>query len=80
MALKRTLTELDIAFNPNINDDAIPALMILRKLQYLAFQQTSVTMIGLRRIARAVQEQKRDLEIEVPRICEDYISSEASPS
>ncbi|KAI0703829.1 hypothetical protein BC835DRAFT_1480366 [Cytidiella melzeri] len=72
--LKRSLTDLDIAFNSNIDDDAIPALLVLTKLQYLVFQGTCITMVGLRRLARTLKEQKRDMEVEVPRRCEEYIS------
>ncbi|KAI0806085.1 hypothetical protein BC629DRAFT_1141943 [Irpex lacteus] len=73
--LKRSLTDLDIAYNPKIDDDAIPPLLILSKLQYLTFHGTNVTILGVRRLAKTLRDQRRDMEVEVPRQCEDYISS-----
>lgn len=73
--LRRTLTDLDIANNPKINDDAIPAVLVLYKLQYLCFPGTGITMDGVRRLARTLKEQDHDMEVEVPRHCVDYIHS-----
>ncbi|KAI0346251.1 hypothetical protein BDW22DRAFT_1417564 [Trametopsis cervina] len=71
--LKRSLTDLDIAYNSKIDDDAIPALLVLKRLQCLSFHGTCITMVGLRRLAKTLKEQRRDMEVEVPRRCEEYI-------
>ncbi|KAL6301507.1 hypothetical protein BKA93DRAFT_919725 [Sparassis latifolia] len=73
VALKRTLAELDLALNPHIDDDAIPALFALPKLCFVSLFDTSVRMPGLRRLAAA--RGGRALDIEVPRACEEYIDN-----
>ena len=75
-ALGRTLTDLDIAYNPRINDDAVPALLTMRKLQYLSLLDTSVTIAGVRRLAVELEEGRRNVEVEVPGPCEEYIKRE----
>ena len=75
-ALARTLTDLDIAYNPRINDDAVPALLTMRKLLYLSLLDTSVTMNGVRRLAVELEEKVRSVEVEVPGPCEEYLKSE----
>ena len=77
--LKRSLTDLDIAYNPKIDDDAIPPVLVLTKLQYMTFHGTSISMVGVRRLAKTLRDQKRDMEVEVPRQCEEYISSMSPP-
>ena len=78
IALKRSLSDLDVAYNDRITDDAIPALLIMDKLQYLSLLETSITIAGVRRLAVELDESKRFIEVEVPRSCEQYINS-ASP-
>ncbi|GBE90107.1 hypothetical protein SCP_1801310 [Sparassis crispa] len=73
VALKRTLAELDLALNPHIDDDAIPALFALPKLRFVSLFDTSVRMPGLRRLAAA--RGGRALDIEVPRACEEYVDN-----
>ncbi|KAH9948596.1 hypothetical protein B0H21DRAFT_230902 [Amylocystis lapponica] len=76
VALKRTLVELDIALNPRIDDDVIPALLALSKLEFLSLFDTGVRMPGLRRLAQSLRAQKKtDFDIEVPRECEQYIDT-----
>ncbi|TCD67810.1 hypothetical protein EIP91_011938 [Steccherinum ochraceum] len=71
--LKRTLAELDVAFNPAITDDCIPALLILRKLRFLTLLGTEVGMPGLRKFCAVARSRKQSLELEVPRECEIYV-------
>lgn len=73
VSLKRSLIELDVAFNPSINNDAVPALIILRKLRFLTLLDTRITMVGLRILCSAVQGNKYPIELEVPRECEIYV-------
>ncbi|KAH8101836.1 hypothetical protein BXZ70DRAFT_79817 [Cristinia sonorae] len=71
--LKRSLTELDIAFNPAVTDDAIPALLILHKLRFLTVLNTGIGMPGLRAFCAAIVGRKHSMELEVPRECEIYV-------
>ncbi|KZT02534.1 uncharacterized protein LAESUDRAFT_738637 [Laetiporus sulphureus 93-53] len=65
VALKRTLTELDLALNPLIDDDAIPPLLALPKLQFLSVFDTGVGMPGLRRLAVAVLERENQKTMDI---------------
>ena len=76
VSLKRSLTELDIALNPSIDDDAIPTLIILRKLRFLTILGTSVAMTGIRRLAATFYGRKKSVELEIPRECEIYLDRE----
>ncbi|CCM06606.1 uncharacterized protein FIBRA_08885 [Fibroporia radiculosa] len=75
VSLKRTLAELDIAFNPRIDDDAIPALLALPKLSFLSLFETGVQISGLRRFAMTLRTRKRQTLVgfEAPRECEEYV-------
>ncbi|EIW57992.1 uncharacterized protein TRAVEDRAFT_21430 [Trametes versicolor FP-101664 SS1] len=78
VALKRTLEEVDLSHNPRVDDDAIPALLTLRKLQFLSLVETNVTMVGMRRLALesnagTESEDDRRLYVEAPRVVEDYL-------
>ncbi|KAL1744625.1 hypothetical protein HDZ31DRAFT_38200 [Schizophyllum fasciatum] len=73
--LKRSLTWLSIAGNADIDDDAVPALILLEKLSYLSVLDTSIGMPGLRRFAQVIMDEDRSMEIEIPQECEDYIDS-----
>ncbi|KAF8896639.1 hypothetical protein BD779DRAFT_1433731, partial [Infundibulicybe gibba] len=75
MPLKRMLVQLSVACNPNIDDDAIPALLLLSKLSFLSLLDTSVGMVGLRRLARVIFDDGRIIDIEVPSVCEDYVNN-----
>lgn len=83
VALKRTLEEVDLSHNPRVDDDAIPALLSLRKLQFLSLVETNVTMIGMRRLALesnggTASENDRGLYVEAPRVVEDYLDGTLS--
>ncbi|KAI0069802.1 hypothetical protein K474DRAFT_1693993 [Panus rudis PR-1116 ss-1] len=73
VSLKRSLTELDIAFNTGISDDAVPALILMHKLRFLTLLDTSIEMPGLRRLCAAITSRRHLIELEVPRECELYI-------
>ena len=75
VSLKRSLTELDVAFNTGIDDDAIPALVCLLKLRFLTLLGTRVGMPGLRRLCAAIAQRPYAVELEVPQRCEIYIDS-----
>ena len=77
VALKRSLADLSIASNPLVGDDAVSALLLLRKLSYLSILDTGIDMVGLRRMARTIQEEDRVIDIEIPTICEFYIDSKS---
>ncbi|GLB44753.1 putative MINDY deubiquitinase [Lyophyllum shimeji] len=71
--LKRSLTQLSIGSNPGIDDDAVPALLLLSKLSFLSILDTSIYMPGLRRLARTIYYEDRIIDIEIPSSCEEYV-------
>jgi len=73
--LKEKLRYLDLAQNPKIDDDAIPAILLLTNLEYLSILATGIDMPGLRRLATVVYAEDRDIDIEIPFRCEKYIDS-----
>lgn len=96
-SLKRTLTHLNLATNPeyvpfpllavafllmlyrSIDNDAIPALLILKKLSFFSILDTSVDVVGLRRLARAIHDEERIIDVEIPDDGERYLNC-TSPS
>lgn len=75
VSLKRTLLRLSLARNPDINDDAVPAILLLSELSFLSIFDTSIGMIGIRRIAETIHKDKRVMDVEIPLACEKYIDS-----
>jgi hypothetical protein len=75
IALKRSLTQLCIALNPLITDDAVPAFLLLHKLTFLSILDTAINMPGLRRLARTIHDEDRVIDIEIPTVCELYVDS-----
>lgn len=75
VSLKGTLTQLSLAKNPDINNEAVPALLLLSKLSFLSIFDTGIEMIGLRRLAETIFEDDRIMDIEIPVVCEVYIDS-----
>lgn len=67
---------LSIACNPLIDDNAVPALLLLCKLSYLSIIDTGIGMSGLRVLAGTIHEEDRVIDIEIPTVCEFYIDSE----
>ncbi|KAJ7465160.1 hypothetical protein FB451DRAFT_1370059 [Mycena latifolia] len=78
VALKRSLLQLSIAINPHIDDDAIPAILMLSKLSFLTILDTSIDMSGLRCLAQTISDANRIIEIEIPSACEYYIDNLAT--
>ncbi len=78
VSLQRSLTELYSALNPSIEDDGIPALIILRKLRFLTILGTAIAMPGLRRLGATFYGRKTPVELEVPRDCEIYLDRRSS--
>lgn len=75
MALKRSLLQLSIATNPHIDDDAVPAIIMLSKLSFLTILDTSIDMPGLRRLAQVIFDERRIIDIEIPSACDRYIDN-----
>jgi hypothetical protein len=75
VSLKRTLTQLSLAKNPDIDNEAVPAILLLSKLSFLSIFDTSIDMIGLRRLAETIFEDNRTVNVEIPFVCEAYIDS-----
>ncbi|TFY69129.1 hypothetical protein EVG20_g3281 [Dentipellis fragilis] len=75
IALCSTLTELLISGNPEIDDDAVPAIILLRGLVRLSLAGTGVTMKGLRRLVLTLCEDDPDrtLDLDIPTECEQYL-------
>ncbi|KAJ7068858.1 hypothetical protein B0H15DRAFT_918312 [Mycena belliarum] len=75
VALKRSLLQLSIATNPHIDDDAVPAIIMLSKLSFLTILDTSIDMPGLRRLAQVIFDERRIIDIEIPSACDRYIDN-----
>ncbi|KAG1738406.1 uncharacterized protein EDB91DRAFT_1203406 [Suillus paluster] len=73
--LKEKLCYLNLAHNPKINDDAIPAIILLTNLGYLSIQATGIDMPGFRRLAAVIYTEDRVIDIEIPFRCEKYIDN-----
>ena len=78
--LKLSLTRLSLAANPNIDNDAVPALLLFSKLVFLSILDTSIDIHGLRRVAQDIRNHGRVMDIEIPRVCEEYIDSKLTTS
>ncbi|KAJ6578054.1 hypothetical protein B0H19DRAFT_1208086 [Mycena capillaripes] len=78
VALRRSLLQLSIATNPHIDDDAVPAILMLSKLSFLTILDTSIEMPGLRRLAQTIYEERRVIDIEIPSECETYVDNLSS--
>ncbi|KAJ7651061.1 hypothetical protein FB45DRAFT_1018418 [Roridomyces roridus] len=74
VSLRRSLLQLSIAVNPHIDDDAIPAIIMLSKLSFLTILDTNIDMPGIRRLAETISEESRIIDIEMPSPCETYIN------
>ncbi|KAF7327329.1 hypothetical protein MKEN_00310400 [Mycena kentingensis (nom. inval.)] len=74
VALRRSLLQLSIATNALIDDDAIPALIMLSKLSFLTILDTRIDMPGLRRLAKVIYDERRVIDIEITSACESYIN------
>jgi hypothetical protein len=72
-SLKYSLRTLSVADNPRITEDAVPALILLSKLNFLSILDTSIGMSGLRRIAGVIEKEQRIMDVEIPEICEIYL-------
>ncbi|KAJ7897412.1 hypothetical protein B0H13DRAFT_2337944 [Mycena leptocephala] len=66
VALRRSLLQLSIATNPHIDDDAVPAILLLSKLSFLTILDTSIDMPGLRQLAQTIYDESRVIDIEIP--------------
>ncbi|KAG2132991.1 hypothetical protein DEU56DRAFT_951132, partial [Suillus clintonianus] len=75
VALKEKLRYLSLAHNPKIDDDAIPAIILLTNLGYLSIQATGICMPGFRRLAAVIYTEDRIIDIEIPFRCEKYIDN-----
>ncbi|EAU85193.1 hypothetical protein CC1G_06209 [Coprinopsis cinerea okayama7 len=74
--LKRTLTRLSLTGNPAIDDDCVPALLLLTQLSFLSVLDTSIDMAGLRKLAAAANDgHYESIDIEIPTACEAYIDN-----
>lgn len=76
--LKYTLTGLNIARNPEIDDDAAPALLLMTKLSHLAIAETSIGMSGARKLVNDRITTGRPILIDFPHWCHEYIASKSS--
>ncbi|KAF6756892.1 hypothetical protein DFP72DRAFT_892635 [Ephemerocybe angulata] len=59
----------------NITSESVPALMLLANLASLSILGTGVDMDGLRFIAKTILEEGRNLDIEIPCACKDYMDN-----
>ena len=78
VSLKQILKLLYLAINPDINDDAVPAILPLSNLTFLSILDTGIEMAGLRRLAEAMHEYNWVLDVEIPFVCETYVDCKSS--
>ncbi|KAJ7146769.1 hypothetical protein C8R44DRAFT_758128 [Mycena epipterygia] len=78
VSLRRSLLQLSIANNSRIDDDAVPAILLLSKLSFLTILGTSIEMPGIRRFAQTIFDDRRVIDIEIPFACELYVDNMAS--
>jgi hypothetical protein len=74
VALRKTLLYLHLELNPKIDDNCVPALLLLSKLRFLSLIDTDIGMIGLRQLALRFREQRRRIEMIIPNKCEEYLN------
>lgn len=75
IALRGTLSHLNLSWNERITDDAIPTLCALTHLCFISLKQTNVTIKGLHKLAIAVKDREKKISIVLPSECEGYICS-----
>ncbi len=80
VSLRHTLLRLSIGANLRIDDDAIPALMMFKKLCQLKIKGTQIAMDGLRRYATNIDNQGRTIHVEIPVHCQCYLSCKPTSS
>ncbi|KAF8637752.1 hypothetical protein AX17_002594 [Amanita inopinata Kibby_2008] len=73
LPLKRTLLDLNIARNPQIDDDVVPALLMMVNLSYLSLAETFIDMPGARRLANDQTFKTRRVIIDFPQWCHEYV-------
>jgi hypothetical protein len=61
-----------------VDNDAVPALLVLVNLSFLSILATGITMSGLRRLALAIHQDSRAIDVQIPVACEQYIDSVSS--
>jgi len=76
VSLKRTLTKLSLASNPDIDNEAVPAILLLLKLSFLSILDTGIDMVGLRRLAEFAHKTDQLIDIEMPYASQDYVDSQ----
>lgn len=77
--MRHSLAHLHLEANARIDDDAVPALLVLSRLRFLTLIDTGLRMPGLRRLARALRDQRRAVDVAIPRACEAYVRSACLP-
>jgi hypothetical protein len=60
-----------------VSDDAVGALLCLRRLRFLSLIDTGVGMPGLRRFASAMHAERRAVDVAIPVHCEEYVRSKS---
>lgn len=75
--LKYTLTDLNIARNPAIDDDAAPALLLMTNLSHLVIAETSIGMPGARKLVNSRVATGRQMSIDFPHLCHEYVASKS---
>jgi hypothetical protein len=65
VSLKRTLTRLSLTSNPDINNEAVPTLVLLSNLLFLSILDTGLDMVGLRRLAEFMHETNQLVDVEM---------------
>lgn len=76
VALRRTLTHLELSDNDRITDDAIPSFLAMTRLEFLSLKGSNVTVKGLRKLASAMKARGGKMKVILPADAEEYFSSE----
>ncbi|KAF8344758.1 hypothetical protein F5887DRAFT_969767 [Amanita rubescens] len=76
--LKFTLMSLNIARNPEIDDEATSALLPMTRLIYLSIAETSIGMPGARELVNGWIKKGRRLSINFPHWCHEYVATMGS--
>lgn len=73
VALRSTLRRLILSWNDEIDNDVVPCLCALRKLEVLSLLGTSVNMNGVRKLSWTIKERGDEIDLFLPASCEEYL-------
>ncbi|PFH51112.1 hypothetical protein AMATHDRAFT_143372, partial [Amanita thiersii Skay4041] len=75
VALRRTLSDLNVSRNPSITGDAVPALIVMDNLSHLSIAETSIEVPGARLLAKGYNNRCQRITIDFPEQCCEYVEN-----